>query len=189
MRPFYSKLIASAFPRNLPAVVWRLWAITLIGLVFSGCQNYRLGSGEDALPFSSLYIDSILNRTTLPQAEVHLTQQLPVEFNRVPDSVSLANSPETAEAVLQITLTDFRRQSKVTQDEDTGLTRKFEWIVQAQATLESRDRSQIYFTNRPITVRTDVFDEGDILTAEVAATPLITQELAKAIVREVTQVW
>ncbi|MCH8474293.1 MAG: LPS assembly lipoprotein LptE [Opitutales bacterium] len=179
----------SAWSGNFLRVVRRFFAIAFIGLALGGCQNYRLGSGEETLPFSSLYIESILNRTTLPQAEVHLTQQLPVEFNRAPTSVSLANSPEAAEAILQIRISDFRRLRKVAQEEDTGLTRKFEWVVRANATLQSQDGTQVFFADRPITVRTDVFDEGDILTAEVAATPLITQELAEAIVREVTQVW
>lgn len=183
--PSVNKLPFIGLARGLGSTL----AVLLLTAVLTGCQNYRLGTGEDALPFNRLYVEPVLNRTTLPQAEVHLTQQIPVEFNRLPTSLTLVNQASSAEATLQVILTDFRRQSKVAQEDDTGLTRKFEWVLQARVTLAEPSGEKTFFSNRPIVVRTDVFDEGDILAAEIAATPLVTQELAKAIAREVTQVW
>src|SRR6478736_7464378 len=67
-----------------------------------GCANYRLGTGTTQ-KFSSIYITPVTSDALIPQARVLVATQVREAFIR-DGRVTLAGSPEEADAVLTIKL-------------------------------------------------------------------------------------
>lgn len=75
---------------------------------FSGCAHYRLGQGEDALTFETLYVAPITNEAAVPQAVAVVSRQLRTALIR-DGRITLASDPSAADAVLNVKLVDYGR--------------------------------------------------------------------------------
>ena len=80
-----------------------------LALAASGCAHYRLGTGTK-IPFSSLYVAPVQNHAGLPQAAAIVSAQLRETFLR-DGRLTLAASPEEADAVLTVTLASYGRET------------------------------------------------------------------------------
>ena len=164
-----------------------LLALGLAALLPAGCAHYQLGTGA-SVKFTTLYLAPVRCDVSIPQAQVLFTTQLREAF--IQDGrITLVNSAEGADAVLQITLLGFDRKVVVSLPSDKGLARRFDESLRAQATLIDNRTQQPLFSNRPITVQRGVFTDSGQIPAEYQALPLLAEQLAGESVHAVLDTW
>jgi len=165
-------------------------------LLFSGC-GYQLGTPQAApLAFSTLYVAPVKLRALIPQADAVLTGALREHFSR-DGRVTLAATPDSAGAILEITIRDYRRETATADPTDTGLARKFTVTLLAEATLRdsanagnaSNGAGHTYFTARPIEVRRDIFADGGQQQAEYHILLILARDLADKAIHAVLDTW
>jgi len=186
----------SSSARLVPALL--LSAAAAFGGLLSvvGC-GYQLGTPQAApLAFSTLYVAPVKMRALIPQADAVLTGALREHFAK-DGRVTLAATPDTADAILEITVRNYSRETATADPTDTGLARKFTLVLLAEATLRDSANSggsnnaarSAYFTARPIEVRRDIFADGGQQQAEYQALPLLAQDLAAKAIHTVLDTW
>ncbi len=160
----------------------------------SGCSHYRLGA-EGRLTFTRIYIAPVENEIALPQVVAVFSTQLRERFLR--DSrITLVNSPEAADAVLTVSLSNLNRGVATARPDDTGLARKFELSLQALCTLRDQRTQAVLFEKRPVSASRQLFTtpgpdsrESNQLQAEYNLMPTLAQALADRIAHTVLDVW
>jgi hypothetical protein len=103
--------------------------------------------------------------------------------------VTLADHAEGADAVLQIHLTAYDRTATVGQPQDTGLARRFDVNLRAQATLVDNRTGQPYFTKRPVSASRGVFVDGGLAQSGYQTLPLLAASLAEQALHAVLDTW
>ena len=152
-----------------------------------GCSNYQLGTG--ATPkFSSLYVAPVTSDALLPQARVLVNTQVRDALIR-DGRVTLADSPEHADAVLTLVLSSYSRQVVVSRQDDTGRARRFDVTLVAHATLVDNRTKQAYFTQRPLEAKRGIFTDSGLVPAEYEGLPLLAESLAEQTVHAVLDTW
>ncbi len=160
----------------------------LCGLgLLAACANYQLGTGAK-VKFSTLFIAPVTSTTVIPQAQALVTTQVREAFIR-DGRVALVDSPEAADAVLQITLTGYDRTVAVSQTNDIGLARRFDLALQARAKLTDNRTKQLYFDQRPLTAKRGVFTDSGLIQSEYQTLPLLAEQLASETLHAVLDVW
>jgi len=172
----------------------------LLALVLTSCGRYQMGS-PGTLEISSVFVQPVINESFAPQAQALLTGQIRDAFIR-DGRVRLTSSPDDADGVLQIVLTDFRRSTRAFDAEDTinALTSDLE--LEAKITLFKGDSAETFFAGRSVRNSSTVYarnvfaDSGslaagrqDTLGAEYEEMPRLTRELARRIADEVLNAW
>lgn len=161
----------------------------LAGLLFlSGCSNYRLGTGTE-LSFRTVYVAPVVNESNVPQAVAIVSTQLREAF--LHDArVILVNTPEEADVTLSVTLVRYGRDAQTRQSTDTGLARKFDVTLSAEASLRDNRDNKMIFENRKVEAVRQVFtDDGQQLQAEYQNVPLLAETLAKNVLGATLDVW
>ena len=169
---------------GLFAVFGLLFAV--LGLA-TACSNYQLGTGTTA-KFRSLYVAPVKSDALIPQARVLVATQVREALLR-DGRVTLAESPEQADAVLTIVLSSYNRQVVVSLQDDTGRARRFEVTLLAHATLVDNRTKQPYFTQRPLEAKRGVFTDSGLVPAEYEGLPLLAETLASETVHAVLDTW
>ncbi len=169
----------------------------LAGLVWAtGCAHYQWGVTAH-VPFATLYVEPVRNHTLLPQAQEPIATELRSQLIK-DGRVQVVDSPQGADAILQVVITDYHRDVAATREQDTGLASKFTETLTTGCTLIDTRTGRSYFTNRTVTTRRDVFTDngnphsslvGDQLQAEYNTVPLLAESLSDAIVQTVQDVW
>lgn len=154
--------------------------------LLAGCASYQLGTGS-APRFRTVFVEPVTNRTLLPQAQAVLSGRVRETFAR-DGRVALANSAESADAILRIAITTYHRDVAAVREGDTGLARKFNVTLGATCTLQTRDGRMI-FENRPISAVREVFTDGGQLQSEYQTLPLLAEALAAKIAHASLDVW
>jgi len=156
-------------------------------LALSACAHYQLGSGA-TVKFTTLFIAPVTATTAIPQAQVLVTTQVREAF--IHDGrVTLVNSPEEADAVLQISLSGYNRVVAVSRPDDTGLARRFDVTLYAKATLTDNRSKVADFVQRPLKATRGAFTDSGLVPAEYATMPLLAEQLATETVHAVLDVW
>jgi hypothetical protein len=168
-------------------LVFRMTALVCALGLLSACAHYQLGTGAK-VRFSTLFIAPVASTTVIPQAQVLVTTQLREAFIR-DGRVTLVDSPEAADAVLQITLSGYDRTVVVARTDDTGLGRRFDVTLQARATLNDNRSKQPLFAQRQLTVTRGVFADSGLVPAEYQTLPLLAEQLANESLHAVLDVW
>jgi hypothetical protein len=164
-----------------------LLPVITAALLLTACANYRLGPGV-APKFSTLFIAPVTTEALIPQARELATTQLREAFLR-DGRVTLVNSPAQADAVLQIVLTGYDRTVAVSRQDDTGLARRFDVTLRAQATLTDQRTKQAFFTQRTLAAKRGIFTDSGLVPAEYQGLPLLAELLAEESVHAVLDTW
>jgi hypothetical protein len=167
----------------------------VVALGLTGCAHYQLGSGGK-LAFSRLYVAPVRDDAALPQAAVLVTSQLRERILR-DGRVQLVDSPDAAEAILEVTLTRYERGVATVRPNDTGLARKLELALEAEATLRSTATNIDWFSRRPLMVRRQAFTDmpegsetfGNQGQAERQTFVLVATAIAEAATAAALDVW
>lgn len=159
-----------------------------LGLILSGCSNYHLGTGGHTT-FHTLYVAPVVNENSnLPQAVAVVSTQIREAFLRDP-RVVLVNTPGEADATLSVSLVGYSRNSQTHQTVDTGLTRKFDITLNAEATLRDNRDNKVIFQDRKVQAVRQVFVDSGQLQAEYQNIPLLAEELGKKVLSATLDVW
>lgn len=163
--------------------------IALAGLLVGlfGCANYHLGAGTEP-KFSRLYIAPVTSETLVPQARALVTTQLREAFLK-DGRTELAESADTADAVLTVRLTGYGRDTTVVRADDTGLARRFEVSLRAKVTLTDHRHGTNLITDQVFTAKRGVFTDSGQLQSEYQALPLLAAELARQTVQAAFDTW
>ena len=162
--------------------------LVLVGVALTnGCASYRLGTGA-APKFATLFIAPVKVEKLIPQAQVLVTTQLREAVLR-DGRVTLVDSADAADAVLQVTLTGYDRAVTVSRQDDTGLARRFDVTLHASATLTDSRTKQIYFAQRPLNAKRGVFTDSGLVPSEYQALPLLAEQLAGEAVHAMLDTW
>jgi hypothetical protein len=162
-----------------------LFVFAVFGLI--GCSHYQLGTG--ATPrFSRLYIAPITSDVIIPQAQALVTTQLREAFLK-DGRVTLAASPEAADAVLRVVLSGYQRDVAVSRPNDTKLARRFEMTLRARATLVIGAEAKSAFTDRPLVANRGVFNDSGQQQSEYQALPLLAEKLAQEALHATLDTW
>jgi len=162
-------------------------------LMLSGCAHYHLGVSQE-VSFKTLHIDLVENRSFAPQAQALLTRNLIVEF-LLDNSVKLVEADE-ADATLQVTLTEYKRNSVANQSTDTSLARSFDLSLKADITLTNNKSGSAFIQSRSIATKETAYvldqsgaETDGFLQTEYKTLPILTRSLAKEIRNAVVDVW
>jgi hypothetical protein len=169
----------------MPRSLFFLGLFSLLAL--AGCANYQLGTGASP-KFSKLFIAPVASDTLLPQAQALVTTQIREAFIK-DGRVALVSSAEEADAVLKLTLSDYRREVGVVRPDDTGLARRYDVTLHARATLTTKPDGTTLFENRELVARRGVFTDSGQIPAEYQTLPLMAEKLASETVRAVLDTW
>jgi len=156
-------------------------------LLLSGCANYRLGTGGQ-VSFRTLYVAPVVNESNAPQTVAIVSTQLREAF--LHDSrVILVNTAEEADATLTVHLLKYSREGQTRQTVDTGLVRKFDVTLNAEATLRDNRDNKLLFEKRKVQATRQVFVDSGQLQAEYQNIPLLAETLAKNVLGATLDVW
>lgn len=170
-------------------------ALACAAFGLSGCSHYRIGSGG-TLAFSSIYVAPVRDDASLPQAAVLITTEIRERLLR-DGRVQLVDTPAEAEAILQVALVAYDRGVATTRPNDTGLARKLELSLTAEATLRDPRSGSDWFSRRPLQVRRQAFTDvpgpagtfGNQGQAERQTLVLLTTAIAEAATAAALDVW
>lgn len=169
--------------RPLISVVLPLLALACC----ASCAHYRLGTGA-AVPFRTLYVEPVANRTLLPQSQPLVSTQLRQAFMR-DGRVSLVNSPESADAILAVEISEYHREVAAARADDTGLARKFDLTLAVNCTLRDGRTGKNLWENRTVRTRREAFTDGGQLQSEYEALPLLAESLARKVLHATLDTW
>ncbi len=169
-------------------------ALALLG----GCASYHLGSPTE-LPFESIYIRPAGNESFVPQAQAVVSAQVREAF--IHDGrVKLVSKEADADAVLEVTLTDYVRRAAARQTNDTVSARDYDVVLTAEISLFNQNRGDYFFTERSISERSSTYVENPYaaeddlhtqgyLQSEYNAVPRLARNIARRIADEVLSPW
>ena len=163
-------------------------------LFFASCSTYRLGTGAKP-SFETIYVEPVDNDTSsLPQSVAFFTTQIREALAR-DGRVKLVNSPENADAILKVRLSQVRRDSLLSQPQDTGVSRKFNLRLDAYATLIQN--GEVLFQDRHIQANVSIFSDNlrekgkydALIQSEYQAMPILAENLAKTLKGTILDTW
>jgi len=159
---------------------------TLLSLwLGAGCASYQLGDRVD-MPFDTVYVKPIINRSFAPQAEVVLADQIIEDLNR---SGQVKTAGVDADATLEVVLIDYQRGVTATREADTQEARAFALTLTAKMTLTNNKTGEVYIAQRDIITSQQAFTEGGFIQSEYQAMPVLTRKMAKEITGQVLGAW
>lgn len=169
-----------------------------LACVFGGCRSYQLGSPAE-LTFESIYVKPVQNDSYAPQAQALLSSQIRDALIR-DGRLQLVTSEESADAVLLVKLTDYKRETAIRDSQDTTVGVDFDLTLQAEIALFDQVNGDYLFRERRLSERSNAFVDNPyavagatrnqgFLQAEYQAMPRITRDLAKKIADDVLSPW
>jgi hypothetical protein len=169
-------------------ILARVLAAGLIAGLLAGCANYHLGT-SGTLPFHSLYVAPVQNKTHVPQAQAPVTTLLRQSLMQEGE-LELTNQDE-ADATLEVTLSDYQRNTAATSATNTLNAQSFTVSLTALCTLVDNHTGKIYFKDRPIQVTEESFVlNGDSYSeSEYQTVAKLARDLGLRIKETVVSVW
>jgi hypothetical protein len=159
----------------------------LAGLLLAACAHYQLG--QQGVPrFATLYVDPVVNHTTLPQTQAVVGTQIREAFLQ-DGRVALVASPAEADVILHVELKGYDREVSATRADDTGLARQFNLTLRAECSLTDRRSGRVLFEHRPVAATKGAYTDSGQLQAEYQTLPLLAEDLAALVAHTVLDVW
>ena len=177
----------------------RVWSLLLISAFLAqGCGHYRMGAGPGP-SFSTLYVEPAKNKTKLAQTQATVSAMVREAFVR-DGRVTVVGSASEADATLEVTLVNYRRDNSANREDDTGLARKFTLRLTASCSLRDNRSGRMLFDGRLVEVHREAFtDNGlgsvpfgtsnDQLQSEYNTLPLLASLLSDKVTHAVLDVW
>jgi hypothetical protein len=169
-----------------------------VAFLAQGCTHYRLGTGAEPT-FESLYIEPSKNKTTVAQSQAVISTMIREAFIR-DGRVSVVDNASDADATLEVTLVNYRRENAANREDDVGLARKFTLRMRVSCRLRDNRSGRMLFDNRIVEVQREAFtDNGlgavpfgtsnDQLQSEYNTLPLLADALSSKVTHAVLDVW
>lgn len=159
----------------------------MLCLFTAGCASYHLGSPGETR-FHSVFIPPVANDTFMPQSRAAVTTAIREAFAR-DGRVTLAESPSTADRIVEVRLADYSREMTSALREDTALARKFALTLTAEVKVVDPANPDAAATPASVAVSVDAFTDSGQQQAEFQAVPLLAGRLAAEVVHRVLDTW
>ncbi len=164
-----------------------LFGALLLTLGLSGC-GYKLGEIRPTpmRTVRTLSVPTFKNSTYEPRVEVLLADTLIKQIQQ--DGTYTTVDGNTADAVLDCTLTKIERRSVRSVQNNVLATSEFELQLEAVYVVYDRVTGAVLVNGRKVG-RTTFFSNEDLQTAERQAIPVAAQDLAIQITTEISEGW
>ena len=162
------------------------FASLTLGFILAGCSHYRLGTGSQ-LAFQKLYVAPVNNVAAIPQARALVTTKIREKLMQ-DGRIALVNTPDEADATLEVVLKEYDRTPTIRLESDTGLARQFALDLTAEATLRLSG-GRILFEKREVKASREAFIDGGQLQSEYQTVPLLADSLANGVSHAVLDTW
>ena len=160
------------------------FVIAPLAAVLAGC-NYHLGT-EANPPFSSITVAAVKNATYEPQLQAVIHAQL---VDSLAQEKSLHVVPSGGQALISVTLSDYKRDVSAVNPQDTGTASSYDLTLTAKVTLTDVRGGKVLFHDRVFKATLPAFAQTGFINTETQTLPLLTRELAKQIKDAVVDVW
>lgn len=177
-------------------------AILFITCIFlASCSCYHLGSPSLAtLPFKTLYVKPVANRSFVPQAQALLSEQLIRNFQQ--SGIEVTQCEEVADATLVVVIekyyhTVFSTRSsnrknqthKESANSSTELASSFVVFLNASCTLINNETCEPFFPSTKVVATFNVEANDSVQRVLYQDMPVLTQKLANEIRDIVVGTW
>ena len=166
------------------------WLILVLGLVLavggSSCAGYRLGSMLPA-DIKSVYVPTIVNKSSEPQVEADITQALIQDIQR-DGSLRVVNQDQ-ADTVLVVTLRSYTLEPVAYRTDQRTSAREYRIVLNASLLMTRRGTGAVV-VEAPNVRGEFVFPvAGDLSSSKLRGLPQAAEDLAHNIVEKVVEVW
>ncbi|MFO7535192.1 MAG: LPS assembly lipoprotein LptE [Kiritimatiellia bacterium] len=155
-------------------------------VLLSGCAGYQYGT---SLPnnYRSICVKTFENKTGEPNMEFAATQSAMREFQS--DGSLEISEAGTADLILQATLAEATFEAVRFAKNRTNTADEYRMTVSAIITLVNRKTGTVLIAKRKVVGETSFRSVGDSQQARLSAQPLVSQDLAHQIVKNVVEFW
>lgn len=153
----------------------------------SACSSLQLGSGNK-VPFRSLYVPPVENRSYAPQVTALLSTNISEAFIR-DGGVRIVDKAD-ADATLRVRIVDYVTDVAAHSSNDTGRVSAQGMTLIVEATLVSRDGAVLMdrrrFSDKEVAFAPNM---GELREARAQDMPMVTREIARRIKDATVNVW
>ena len=155
-------------------------------LLASGCASYRLGS---MLPddIRTVYVPTCVNKTSEPLIEQDVTRAILSQI-QMDGSLRVA-SEETADTILDITLTHFWLDPVAYQTGASSTVNQYRMSIRASFVLHRRVDNSVVAESPGVTGWYDFDFAGDMTSSKNVALRPAADDLGRRIVNRIVQYW
>ena len=162
------------------------FSILVGALLLCGCNSYQLGPPVN-LPFKTVYVAPIKNKSFAPQAHSTLTNQLANAF--LSEGVLTLHTKDKANATLSVVVDKYDRGISATDETDSQLARSISASLSAKATLIDNRTGKVYFRDIAFSTSATVYDNAGFQQAEYQVMPILARDLSRKIHQYVISMW
>ena len=163
----------------------KILLISALSLIFAGCAGYQVGS---TLPENIQTVSlSIINQTEEPSIEVAVMKALRAEVQM--DGRLRLVSPGEADAVLKVTLNNFKLDAIAFDRRRGSLAREYRMVLRASSVLYFTDSGEVVLESPELLGESEFPYAADLTTAKLGALPGASADLARKVVSLVTTAW
>ena len=153
-------------------------------LLLAGCMGYQLG-GTRPEGIETVYMAPVVNQTTESAIELQVTKALRqrIQFD---GRLKLRNSVDNADAVIEVTLTDYRLTAIAFRDDLKTTAEQYRLRITGFATLKDAETGKTLSESKTYG-EARFFFESDLTTSKRDALPTAAKELAKFMVDDLIE--
>lgn len=158
----------------------------LTALLLAGCMGYQLG-GTRPDDMETVYLAPVINATTEPAIELQATHAL-LQRIQFDGRLKVRNSPESADAVIEVKLTDYTLTAITYRDDLKTTAEQYRIRITGTAVLKNAKTGEILSESTTYGETRFPF-ASDLTTSKRTALPRAMQELAKFMVDDLVERW
>ncbi len=162
------------------------FAVLAAALMLSGCMGYRLGGGRPE-NVETVAVAPVVNRTAEPAIELQVGHALRQRL-QFDGRLKVANDPETADAVIETTLTDYTLTPIAFRSELRTTPSQYRLRIAGEARLVDRETGEVLSTSSSYGEALFAF-QSDLTSSKRDALPMAASELAKFMVDDLVEQW
>ncbi len=171
-------------PRLFPLVV--PIGCALVAVLLAGCVGYRLGSMLPA-DIQTVHVATFFNETDEPLIELDTTRAA-LRTLRRDGSLRIAAEGE-ADAILVVTLTDFRLEALGYDRERRVAADEYRMRITASYVLTRADTGEVVAEDPRVIGESEFVLLGDMTSAKQGALPDAAEDLAQRMISSMVEMW
>lgn len=157
-----------------------------VSLLLSGCMGYKLG-GSRPEGIETVAIAPVVNKTIEPAIEIQVSHALR-ERLQFDGRLKLVNSPESADAIMEVILTKYTLSPIAFRTERKTTPELYRLRINGTAELKDVNTGETLTTSKTYGEATFRF-EADLTSAKRDALPVAAREIAKFMVDDLIERW
>lgn len=171
------RLIASCF----------LSALVILSL--NGCAGYRVGNigGQEVQGVKSVYVPMVKNITYTPDIQSTVTSAIVRRFDN--DGTLETQNSDHADSRLDVTIVEVSLDPLRSTQQDVLVTAEYQVRISVKATFTNYRTGHVVFKDEHFDGYTQFYVAQDIQEGKRQALPQAAEDLAKNVVKRITEGW